>query len=90
MIKNEMFKEIKRDILNDIYSLVDSEEVGENIYLTLNNENNKTIVFFENLENNLNGGFILDNKEILKMNCKEFNSTLDSIYYYNCNNPILN
>lgn len=88
MIKNEMFKEIKRDILNDMYSLVDSEEVEENIYLTLNNEGNKTIVFFEDLRNNENGGFVLNNKEILKMNCNEFNNTLNSIYFYNCNNPM--
>lgn len=82
-------RELKREIKEGTYILMDSVEVERNLYLTILNEGDKLIVTFDDYNNDLCGNAFIDPKQILNNKKEDIIKLLNEIYYYNVNEPLV-
>lgn len=76
-------RELKRDIKEGVYELMDSVEVENNIHLTMLMENDVILIYFEDFNNMTKGGIKVDKMKILNSKKIDIIKLLDNIFYYN-------
>lgn len=89
MDKSIKVRELKKEIKEGIYVLMDSVEVERNLYLTILNEGDKLVITFDDYNNNVCGNAFIDPKEILTKKKEDIIKLLNQIYWYNVNEPLI-
>lgn len=87
MTKKLNFREMKNDIKQGYYEILDSQELCKKFYVTVLNEDDTILIAIDNFNTMTQGTYRIDKKEVLSMKKKEFVNLLNTINYY-CNEPI--
>ena len=86
-MRNIKIRELKKDINNGYYELLDNVRIAKNVYITMLNEKNTLYINLLNLNDNVQGFTRIDSAEFMNMSKREFEIFINQIYYY-CNEPI--
>ena len=81
------FNEMKKDVKDGYYEILDCKEVSKKFYLTVLNENDSILIHIDNYNTMTQGFYRIDVKEFLAMKKDDFIKFINHINYY-CDEPI--
>ena len=83
MITRNEFKELKADIKDGYYELIDKYDEINDLQLNIYLEDEEVLIHIIDYGNNLEGGYGLSKDDVLNATYERFNSMLNEVYYYN-------